>query len=90
MKPDKPNTKATFEADLLEIIQRHLSPTERERFDYLLEKNEVDELTKAEQKEFLAYADQIESQGGERARALVELAQLRNVNPIILIDEFLP
>lgn len=57
MEHNKLDTQNTLEANLLEVIQRHLPPSERERLDHLLEKNQVDQLTEAEQKELLAYAD---------------------------------
>lgn len=89
-KQQKVNIYYATEASLIEIIQHQLSPAERKKLDYLLEKNEVDELTEAEQKEFLSMADQIESQGAERAKALAKLAQFRNVEPKILLEEFFP
>lgn len=90
MEVDKINNQDPAIADLLEIIQRHLPPAERERLDYLLLKNEVDELSESEQNDFIVYADQIEHEGAERARGLLKLAQIRNVEPAILLEEFFP
>lgn len=87
-KQQKVNIYYATEAGLIEIIQHQLSPAERKKLDYLLEKNEVDELTEAEQKEFLSMADQIESQGAERAIPLAKLPQFRNVEPKTLLDKF--
>lgn len=80
----------TTENQLLEIIQRHLPLVEQKRLDYLLEKNETDKLTEAEQKEFLAYANRRELEDADRLEALVKLAQLRNLEPKTLFDEFFP
>lgn len=84
------NAQDITDNQLLEIIQRHLPPVKQERINYLLEKNEIDELTEEEQSKFRTYADRIESEGAERARALVKLAQLRNVEPAILLEELFP
>lgn len=90
MKHNKLDNQNTTETDLLKIIQRQLPPKEQKRLDYLLEKNQCEELSESEQKELKAYADQIEFQGGDKIEALVKLAQLRGVEPKILLDEFFP
>lgn len=90
MESNKTNNQQHLEANLLEIIQCQLPLAAQERLGYLLEKNEVDELTEEEQKEFREYADRIEYQGAARARALVKLAQIRNLDPKTSLDEFFP
>jgi hypothetical protein len=79
-----------IEAALLEIIQRRLSPEERSRLAQLRQQNEVGVITDAEHQELLIYIERVEQQDAERAEALIELAQIRQVDLKVLIDEFLP
>ena len=83
---EKPSTPE--ESALLQIIGRRLSPDDQKRLDYLVEQDEIGEITDAEHSELLAYAEQIESQNVERLEALIELAKLRNVDFKTLINEF--
>jgi hypothetical protein len=53
-------------------------------------KNAAEEITDAEHQELLVYIDRVEQQDVERAEALIKLAQLRQVDLKILIQEFLP
>lgn len=78
------------EADILEIIQRRLSPEEQTRLAYLRQQNETGIITDTEHQELLVYVDRVELQDGDRAEALIKLAQLRQVDLKVLIDEFLP
>jgi hypothetical protein len=78
------------EATLLEIIQRRLSPEEQERLAYLRQQNEIGVITDTERQELLMYVDRVEQQDAERAEALIKLAQLRQVDLKLLINEFLP
>lgn len=78
------------ETALLQIIQRRLSPEEQHRLSYLREQNENEEITEIEHQELLKYINRIEQQDAERAEALIKLAQLRQVDLKVLIDEFLP
>jgi hypothetical protein len=78
------------EADLLEIIQRRLSPEEQTRLAYLRQQNETGIITDTEHQELLVYVDRVERQDSDRAEALIKLAQLRQVDLKVLIDEFLP
>lgn len=84
-KPKTPNS----ETALLQIIQRRLSPREQERLSYLREQNENEAITETEYQELLKYINRVEQQDAERAEALIQLAQLRQVDLKILIDEFL-
>lgn len=56
----------------------------------MVEKIETDELSSAEHSEFITYVERLEREDAERARALVKLAQVRNVAPRSVINEFLP
>jgi hypothetical protein len=78
------------ETALLQIIQRRLSPEEQHKLSYLREQNENEEITETEYQELLKYINRIEQQDAERAEALIQLAQLRQVDLKVLIDEFLP
>jgi hypothetical protein len=72
------------EADLLEIIQRRLSPEEQTRLAYLRQQNETGIITDTEHQELLVYVDRVELQDGDRAEALIKLAQLRQVDLKVL------
>ena len=78
------------ENQLIEIIQLHLSPDKQKHLDYLRQQSETSKITEQEYQELLNYVDQIEQQDAQRAEALIQLAQLRQVNLKIIIDEFLP
>ena len=78
------------ETALLQIIQRRLSPEEQHRLSYLRQQNENEEITETEYQELLKYINRIEQQDAERAEALIKLAQLRQVDLKVLINEFLP
>jgi carboxylesterase type B len=78
------------EAILLEIIQRRLSPEKQERLAYLRQQNENEIITGVEHQELLVYINCVEQQDAERAEALIKLAQLRQVDLNVLINEFLP
>lgn len=64
-------------------------PEEQERLSYLVDKMETDELTEVEHSEFMAYVERVEREDAERARALVQLAEIRNVSPEVLLASFL-
>jgi hypothetical protein len=78
------------EASLLEIIQRRLSPEEQTRLVYLRQQNETGVITDTKHQELLVYVDRVEHQDCDRAEALIKLAQLRQVDLKVLVDEFLP
>jgi hypothetical protein len=81
---------AVGESSLLEIIQRRLSPEEQARVAYLRQQNQTGVITDTEHQELLVYVDRVERQDGDRAEALIKLAQLRQVDLKVLINEFLP
>ncbi|MGB7274285.1 MAG: hypothetical protein WBC69_13380 [Geitlerinemataceae cyanobacterium] len=78
------------EDTLVQIIQRQLPPKERDRLAYLRQQNECGEITDIEHQELLTYVELVEQQDAERAEALIQLAQLRNVDLKELLREFLP
>jgi hypothetical protein len=78
------------EDTLVQIIQRRLPPDDRNRLAYLRQQNEYGEITETEHRELLTYVELVEQQDAERAEALIQLAQLRNVALKELLREFLP
>lgn len=86
---EAPNPEIS-EAALLQIIQHRLSPEEQDRLAYLRQQNEIGVITDTEHQELLMYVERVEQQDGERAEALIKLAQLRQVDLKVLINEFLP
>ncbi|MBR8835565.1 MAG: hypothetical protein DSM106950_16520 [Stigonema ocellatum SAG 48.90 = DSM 106950] len=78
------------EAALLQIIQRRLSSEEQDRLAYLRQQNEMGVITDTEHQELLMYVERVEQQDAERAEALIKLAQFRQVDLKVLINEFLP
>ena len=78
------------EEPLLQIVGRQLPPHDRDRLDYLRQHNEAGDITAAEHQELLMYVERIEQQDANRAAALIQLAELRNVDLKILVNEFLP
>ena len=83
-------TTLSNETQLIKIIQLRLSSDKQKRLDYLRQQNETGKITEQEHQELLNYVDQIEEQDAQRAEALIQLAQLRQVDLKIIIDEFLP
>jgi hypothetical protein len=83
-------TPEASETALLEIIQRRLPPEDRQRLAYLRQRNEAEEITDIEHQELLVYIDRVEQMDVERAEALIKLAQMRQVDLKVLIQEFLP
>jgi hypothetical protein len=83
-------TSLSNENQLIKIIQFHLSADKQKRLDYLCQQNETGKITEQEHQELLNYVDQIEQEDAKRAEALIQLAQFRQVDLKIIIDEFLP
>jgi DNA polymerase III gamma/tau subunit len=83
-------TSLSNETQLIKIIQFHLSSDEQKRLEYLRQQQETGKITEQEHQELLNYVDQIEQEDAQRAEALIQLAQLRQVDLKIIIDEFLP
>jgi hypothetical protein len=78
------------ENQLIKIIQFRLSLEKQKHLNYLRQQNETGKITEQEHQELLNYVDQIEEQDAQRAEALIQLAQLRQVDLKTIIDEFLP
>jgi hypothetical protein len=85
-----PEPPSEPEANLLATIQWQLAPEEQTRLDYLRQSAEAESLTPEEHQEFLSYADLIEQRDAQRAEALLQLAQLRQVPLEQVLAEFLP
>jgi len=82
------STTLSNETQLIKIIQLRLSPDKQKRLDYLRQQNETGKITEQEHQELLNYVDQIEEQDAQRAEALIQLAQLRQVDLKIIIAKF--
>ena len=76
------------EAQLLTVIQQHLSEPEQTRLDDLRDRCEWGELTDTEHQELLHYEDRLEQHRVERLEALIALAKLRNLDLISLNQQF--
>jgi aconitase A len=83
-------TSLSNETQLIKIIQFHLSSDEQKRLEYLRQQHETGKISNLEHQELLNYVDQIEQQDAQRAEALIQLAQLRQIDLKVIIDEFLP
>jgi len=83
-------TSLSNETQLIKIIQFHLSSDKQKRLEYLRQQHETGKISNLEHQELLNYVDQIEQEDAKRAEALIQLAQLRQVDLKIIIDEFLP
>ena len=90
LPPNEMTADSSQEEALLKIIHRQLSPDDQSRLQYLREQNESGAITDVEHQELLQYVDRIEQQNAERAAALIQLAQLRNVDLKVLVKAFLP
>jgi len=75
------------EAELLQRINQGLPPDVQQRSDELTAKRRAETLIPEEHQELLALVDRIEQADAERVRALIELAQLRNVSVTTLMAE---
>ena len=75
----QPSTNSE-ESRLIDIIQRQLPEGEAIRLKELRERCEWGELSEAEHQELIRYEDSLEQYRIERLQALIELAQLRNLD----------
>ncbi len=78
------------EAPFIEIIDRRLPPETQTRLNTLRQRLADETITAAEHQELLTFIDPIEQMDAERVEAMIQLAQLRNVNLTTIIQEFLP
>jgi hypothetical protein len=81
---------ASQEIPLLEIIQRRLPSQQQTRLNDLRQRLADEIITEKEHQELLAFIDPIEQMDAERVEAMIQLAQLRNVNLNTIIQESLP
>ena len=74
--------QAQFEREtaLLQIIHQSLSPEDLEKLDCLRQRCEWDNLTESEYQELLAYEDWLENQNVARLEAIIQLAEIKNMN----------
>jgi hypothetical protein len=84
-----PSTSAQ-EAPLIAIIERRLPPEAQTRLNLLRQSLADETITDAEHQELLTFIDPIEQMDAERVEAMIQLAQLRQVNLNTIIQEFLP
>jgi hypothetical protein len=96
-EPTSQSAANAEEAHLLEIIQRRLPETEQVHLDELRDAQraaledqrcEWGNLTEAEHQELIHYKDHLEQHRVERLEALMELAKLRNLDLVILNQQF--
>ncbi len=65
---------------LLQIIDRALPPEDKQKLDCLRERCEWDNLTESEYQELLAYEDWLENQNVARLKAIIQLAEIKNMS----------
>ena len=75
------------ETELLEKINQGLPLDVQQRYDELTAKRQAETLNPEEHQELLALIEHIEQEDAERAQALAELAQLRNMSVTTLMAE---
>jgi hypothetical protein len=75
------------EAELLQAINRGLPPSVKRRYAELNDKLAEETLTPTEHQELLGLIDQVELANVERIRHLISLAQLRNIDLDVLMDQ---
>ena len=76
------------EAELLQIISRRLPLKDKQRLEILRDRLQAETLSEDEHYELLQWVDRIEIQDAERATALFQLAQLRDVDFQTILQEF--
>ena len=85
-----PDRGAALEQPLLDRIQQTRSPEDQARLAYLRQQQEAETISDSEYEELLAFVERVEQQDAERAEALIQLAELRNVDLKVVVSEFLP
>jgi len=73
---------------LVKTIQHRLSAEEQARLDELREKSEWGELTEDENKELSVFVERVEREDAERAKAIVQLARVRDVPVTEILQQF--
>ena len=90
LKPAEPNQSARLSKQETEIflkINRTLPEEKQLRFEQLNEKRLNDQLNRREFSELENLIRELEQIGVERLQAVIELAQLRKVEPVTLIKQ---
>ena len=85
-----PDLGAALEQPLLDQIQQTQAPEDQARLAYLSQQQEAETISDTEYEELLAFVEQVEQQDAARAEALIQLAELRNVDLKVVVSEFLP
>ena len=75
------------EAELLQLINRGLSPEKWQRYNDLNDALSAENITGEEHQELLGLIEQVEQFDAERLRHLIELAQLRQLSLDELMDQ---
>jgi hypothetical protein len=83
-QPPQPSTVSPQEAQLLEVIETHLPEDEQVHINTLRDRCEWGELNEAEYQELIGYEDVLEEKRVKRLEALIQLAQIRNIDLIRL------
>lgn len=78
------------ESELLQVIDWKLSDEDESRLSYLRKRNEAGVITVTEHQELLDYVERLEQLDAQRAEALIQLADLRQVGLESVLQEFLP
>lgn len=80
--------RSSEEANLIRLINYRLPIVQRQRLGVLRGRLEAEVLTDDERGELLELAEAVEIQDAERARAMFELATLRGVDLMVIVQEF--
>ena len=83
-QPPQSSTASPQEARLLEVIESHISEQEQIHLNALRDRCEWGELSEAEYQELIGYEDLLEEKRVKRLEALIQLAQIRNIDLIRL------
>ncbi len=75
------------EAELLIKINQGVDPDVQQRYDELMEKRQAEALSSDEYEELLRLSDEIEKVNACRVEHLAELARLRQVSPMELMED---
>lgn len=92
LNPDAHSTAANLsqEDSLIAIIQRRLPPQDQHRLNTLRLRLADETIPPVEHQELLNFVERVEQMDLERAEAMIQLAQLRNITLDEVIQEFLP
>ncbi|MEQ8969773.1 MAG: hypothetical protein RIE73_05180 [Coleofasciculus sp. C1-SOL-03] len=83
-QPPQSSTVSPQETQLLGVIESHISEEEQVHLNTLRDRCEWGELSEAEYQELIGYEDLLEEKRVKRLEALIQLAQIRNIDLIRL------